>query len=155
MTARTDGSAWRRATTTDAGALRDLERDASLLGLAHVFGDLPYPADDVLARWTVVLDDPGVVVEVIDRPDGPGLLALCAYDATLRHLAVHPSAWGTGLARDAVARAVAGGARRLWVLELNARARGVYEHLGWSASGATQECPWPPYPTELEYVAAR
>ena len=27
-------------------------------GLAHVFGDLPYPDDDVLARWVLLLDDP-------------------------------------------------------------------------------------------------
>ncbi len=53
--------AWRRATADDVVALRDLERAASRAGLAHVFGDLPYPDDDVLARWALLLDDPEVV----------------------------------------------------------------------------------------------
>ena len=142
---------WRAAGPDDAALLRDLERDANLVGLRHVFGDLPFPADDVLARWALVLDDPAVRVEVVERPDGPGLLAFVAYDDTLRHLAVHPSVWRTGLARAGVERAVSAGASRLWVLELNTRARGLYESLGWSATGVTQDCPWPPYPIELEY----
>ena len=55
-------STWRRATPADAVALRDLERIASQTGLAHVFGHLPYPDGDVLARWALLLDDPTVVV---------------------------------------------------------------------------------------------
>ena len=141
---------WRRATSADAGPLADLERAANLVGLAHVFGELPFPYDDVLARWVLVLDDPGVVTEVVagDR----GLLAFAAYDhESLRHVAVHPDAWGTGLASEGIARSVAHGSRLLWVLEENHRARGLYEHLGWSPTGRTQECPWAPHPTELEY----
>lgn len=142
---------WRLATAEDAEALRDLERDASLAGLGHVFGGLRYPAEDVLSRWRSVLAEPDVVVEVLDGPDC--LLALTAYDArSLRHLAVHPSAWRRGLGRAGVERAVAAGARRLWVLELNTRARGLYESLGWAATGVRQDCPWPPYPVELEYA---
>jgi GNAT superfamily N-acetyltransferase len=147
------GSAdWRRATGDDVVALRDLERAASRVGLSHVFGDLPYPDDDVLARWVLLLDDPGVVVEVVE--DGDGLVALTAHDgASLRHLAVRPDHWGAGLGREGFHRAEAAGARRLWVLELNTRARALYESLGWTPSGDRQECPWPPYPTELEYAA--
>jgi len=143
---------WRRATAADAAALRDLERIASQIGLAHVFGDLPYPDDDVLARWALLLDDPGVVVEVVE--DDQGLVALAAHDGTtLRHLAVRPDHWSAGLGREAFRRAEAAGARRLWVLEANTRARRLYESLGWSPSGVTQECPWQPYPTEVEYAA--
>ncbi len=143
---------WRIATPADAVALRDLERTASRAGLAHVFGDLPYPDDDVLARWALLLDDPDVVVEVVE--DDLGLVALVAHDSlTLRHLAVRPDRWGAGLAREAFARAEAAGARRLWVLEANGRARRLYESLGWRPSGTTQECPWAPYPTEVEYAA--
>lgn len=143
---------WRRATPDDAVVLRDLERIASQTGLAHVFGELPYPDDDVLARWALLLDDPEVVVEVVE--DDLGLVALAAHDGTtLRHLAVRPDHWGTGLGREGFARAEAAGARRLWVLEANANARGLYGALGWTPSGTTQECPWPPYPTEVEYVA--
>ena len=80
--------------------------------------------------------------------------ALAAHDGeSLRHLAVRPDHWGTGLGGEGFHRAEAAGARRLWVLELNTRARAVYESLGWTPSGASQDCPWPPYPTELEYVA--
>jgi GNAT superfamily N-acetyltransferase len=144
--------AWRVATSSDVVALRDLERAASRAGLAHVFGDLPYPDDDVLSRWVLLLDDPEVVVEVVD--DELGLVALVAHDAsTLRHLAVRPDHWGAGLGREAFARAEAAGARRLWVLEANERARRLYESLGWRPSGTTQECPWRPYPTEVEYEA--
>jgi GNAT superfamily N-acetyltransferase len=144
--------AWRVATSADVVALRDLERAASRAGLAHVFGDLPYPDDDVLARWVLLLDDPEVVVEVVD--DELGLVALVAHDgSTLRHLAVRPDHWGAGLGREAFARAEAAGARRLWVLEANERARRLYESLGWRPSGTTQECPWRPYPTEVEYAA--
>ena len=143
---------WRRATTDDAVALRDLERVASRAGLAHVFGDLPYPDDDVLARWALLLDDPEVVVEVVE--DEQGLVALTAHDgSTLRHLAVRPDHWNAGLGREGFARAEAAGARRLGVLEANGRARGLYGALGWSPSGVVQDCPWPPFPTEVEYVA--
>ncbi len=143
---------WRRASADDVVALRDLERIASRTGLAHVFGRLPYPDDDVLARWALLLDDPTVAVEVVE--DERGLVALTAHDgSTLRHLAVRPDHWSAGLGREGFARAEAAGARRLWVLEENLRARSLYESLGWTPSGNSQECPWPPFPTELEYVA--
>lgn len=145
-------TAWRRASADDMVALRDLERAASQIGLAHVFGQLPYPDDDVLARWALLLEDPTVVVEVVE--DDAGLVALTAHDgSTLRHLAVRPDHWRAGLGREGFARAEAAGAQRLWVLAANGRARGLYESLGWAPSGDSQECPWPPYPTELEYVA--
>ena len=142
---------WRRAAADDAVALRDLERASSRAGLGHVFGDLPYPDDDVLARWAIVLADADVLVEVVE--DELGLAAFAAYDDSLRHLGVRPDRWGSGLGREGVARAVAAGASTLWVLEANDRARRLYESLGWTPSGATQECPWPPYPTELQYAA--
>ena len=53
---------WRRATPDDAVALRDLEREANLVGLAHVFGELPFPDDAVLARWRETVADPAVTV---------------------------------------------------------------------------------------------
>lgn len=148
--ALTTKTEWRRATPADAGPLADLERDANLVGLAHIFGDLPYPYDAVLSRWVLVLDDPEVVTEVVDGERG--LIAFVAHDPeSLRHVAVHPDAWGQGIAREAVGRSVAAGATRLWVLTENHRARGLYESLGWGPTGVTQECPWDPYPTELEY----
>ena len=143
---------WRSATADEAASLCDLERVSMQTGLVHVFGNLPYPEDDVLARWVLVLDDPEVCVDVVD--DAEGLVAFAAYDAgSLRHLGVRPDHWGTGLGRDGVARAVAAGARTLWVLADNHRARGLYDSLGWAPTGDTQTCPWAPYPTELRYAA--
>ena len=150
MTRTEPPAQWRRAVPEDAGPLADLERDANLVGLAHVFGDLPFPYDAVLSRWVLLLEDPEVVVDVV--PSDRGLAACAAYDReSLRHLAVHPDHWGQGLARAGFARAAAAGATRLWVLDLNHRARGLYDSMGWTPTGVTQECPWAPYPTELEY----
>ena len=152
---------FRQAAPVDAVALLDLERDANLVGLGHVFDPARYPFPDnaVLSRWALVLDDPEVTVDVVDG--NSGLQAYVAYDDhLLRHLAVHPSAWGTGLARAAVDRAVTamaaggGGRATLWVLDQNHRARGLYEHLGWEPTGRHQECPWAPHPVELEYALA-
>ena len=133
-------------------ALRDLERIASQTGLAHVFGDLPYPDDDVLARWALLLDDPEVTVEVVEddggwSPSPPTTATRCGTWPSA------PTTGARGLGREGFLRAEAAGARRLWVLEANGRARGLYESLGWAPTGATQECPWAPYPTEVEYAA--
>jgi GNAT superfamily N-acetyltransferase len=153
---RPAGAAWRHATAEDAGALRDLERVANLAALGHVFPpqEYPFPDEEVLERWRATLAEPAVTVEVLD---GPGLRGYAAYDATtLRHLAVHPDAWGTGLARAGVDRAVAGiaasGAERalLWCLEANTRALGLYRHLGWRRTGKRRPAEWPPYPVEAQ-----
>jgi GNAT superfamily N-acetyltransferase len=141
---------WRTATAADAVALRDLERAANLVGLAHVFGDLPFPDEGVLARWREALADPDVTVLMTDT-------AFTSWDRAgrLRHLAVHPDHWGTGLARAGVELAVAGIRAHgrtpvLWVLDANHRARGLYDQLGWVPTGRRQQAEWPPYPTELE-----
>jgi GNAT superfamily N-acetyltransferase len=142
-------AAFRPAGPGDAAALTALERDANLVALAHVFPDVPYPEDDVLARWHRVLADPAVRVEVCG-PDDLLDAYVCWDVRTLRHLAVRPPLWGTGLARRAVGRAV--GATRLWCLVDNVRARGFYEHLGWRPTGREGAAEWPPYPREMEYA---
>jgi GNAT superfamily N-acetyltransferase len=147
-------SEWRAATDAAAPLLADLERDANLVALGHVFpaAEHPFPYDDVLARWRRTLAEPGVTVVVVDG--STGLDAYAAHDGlTLRHLAVRPGRWGSGLGASAVAQAEAGGARRLWCLEANHRARRLYERLGWRASGVERTAEWPPHPVEIEYVA--
>lgn len=152
---------FREATLDDLTALLDLERAANLAGLGHVFPPdrFPFPDDDVLARWALVLDDPGVDVLVRDAADGSGLDLFAAYDErSLRHLAVHPDHWGDGLATTAietVLRAMDGRGTtvaELWCLEQNLRARRLYEHLGWRSTPDRREAPWPPHPTELRYT---
>jgi RimJ/RimL family protein N-acetyltransferase len=151
---------FREATPADAAALRDLEREANLVGLGHVFPPerYPYPDDDVLARWALVLDEPGVDVLVRDADRG-GVDVLAAYDdRSLRHLAVHPDLWGTGLATRVMAAVLHAMALRgtavaeLWCLEENHRARRLYQHLGWRPAEDRRPAPWPPHPTEMRYT---
>jgi RimJ/RimL family protein N-acetyltransferase len=151
---------FREATEDDLLDLTELERDANLAALAHVFppDEHPFPFDDVLARWRLVLDDPAAVVLVRDEPEA-GLAAYAAYDdSTIRHLAVHPRHWGQGLATAAMETAVNAMDLRgttiasLWVLEENHRARRLYSYLGWRETADTQEAPWPPHPTEVRYT---
>ena len=150
-------ASFRAASREEAHALMELERDANLVALAHVFpaADHPYPEAEVEARWAATLAEDGVTVEVVAGAEG--LLAFVAYDdQRLRHLAVHPSAWGRGLARTAVERAVTrmGPEPRLWCLDANHRARGLYEHLGWRPTGGSRRAEWPPHPVESEYALA-
>jgi GNAT superfamily N-acetyltransferase len=147
MTTATD-VVFRPATAEDADALTALERDTNLVALAHVFPGVPYPYDEVCARWSRLLSDPQVRVEVAGPPERLDVY-LAWDDQRLRHLGVRPERWGSGLARRAVERA--SGVRRLWVLRDNERARGFYEHLGWAPTGREQVAEWPPYPLELEY----
>jgi GNAT superfamily N-acetyltransferase len=152
---------FRTATDDDLLGLAELERDANLAALGHVFvpAEHPFPFDDVLARWRFVLDDPGATVLVRDSHRCAGLSAVVAYDdTTVRHVAVHPQDWGRGLATNGIDTALQAMARRgtavasLWVLEDNHRARRLYEHLGWAPTGDVRETPWPPHPSEVRYT---
>jgi len=150
---------FRKAVDVDLAALRNLERVANLAALSHVFppASYPFPDDDVLARWRLVMDDPEATVVVAEQP--VGIVAVGAYDdRTIRHLAVHPDHWGEGLASALIELALREMDLRgvteasLWCLEENHRARRLYEYLGWRASGETQQAAWPPHPTELRYT---
>jgi len=141
----------------DAEALTTLEERVNRTALAHVFpAELPYPYDDVLVRWTLVLADPGATT--LAAWSGGELVGFAAHDpGQLRHLAVSVDNFGSGLADDLYARVVRrwrrAGTRAvgLWVLAANTRARRFYERHGWVADGGQQECPWPPHPVELGY----
>lgn len=155
------GHMFREANQDDLLNLADLERDANLAALGHIFPPdrFPFPLDDVLARWKLVLDDPGAVVLVRDSADRSGLDAYAAYDdSTLRHLAVHPERWGQGLATAAVETALHAMDLRgttiasLWVLRENHRARRLYSYLGWRETDDVREAAWPPHPLEVRYT---
>ncbi|HEX6247743.1 MAG TPA: GNAT family N-acetyltransferase [Nocardioidaceae bacterium] len=151
---------FRAAEERDLLPLTELERDANLAALAHVFPPErhPFPFEAVLARWRLVLDDPSAVVLVLDDAEHDRLAAYVAYDdATVRHVAVHPDRWGEGIGTAGMHRALSDMARRgtteatLWVLAENHRARRLYERLGWRATSETRDAPWPPYPREVRY----
>lgn len=152
---------FREATQDDLLKLAELERDANLAALRHVFPpeSFPFPFDYVLARWKLVLDDPDVVVIVVDSTNSRGIDLFAAYDhCTLRHLAVHPDRWGEGLATEAVETALNAMDLRgttiasLWVLQDNHRARRLYSYLGWRETDEVREAAWPPHPLEVRYT---
>lgn len=152
---------FREAQEYDVVALRDLERTANLAALGHVFPPerFPFPDDDVLARWQLVMEDPSAAVMVADDPDSDALIAYAAYDdTTLRHLAVRPDHWGEGLATTAIETVLHAMDLRgstlasLWVLQENHRARKLYEYLGWKPTDDIREAAWPPHPTEVRYT---
>lgn len=149
MAPGSETATFRPATTADADALTELERDTNVVALGHVFAGTPFPEDGVRDRWLRLIADPSVTVEVVGSPER--LDVYLAWDVErLRHLGVRPELWGRGLARTAVERAT--GVRRLWVLRDNPLARGLYEHLGWAPTGREQAAEWPPHPVELEYA---
>ena len=152
---------FREATDDDMVRLRDLERAANEAALAHVFPPdrYPFPADDVLARWALVLADPGAVTLVLDHQWKESLVAYATYDDhALRHLAVHPDYWGEGLATAAIEAALhamdlrGSTSATLWCLKANHRARRLYDFLGWRMTGERRPAPWPPHPVEVEYA---
>ena len=110
------GDVFRPARADEAVALRDLEKAANLVALAHVFPPQthPYPDQLVLDRWRELLADPAMTTLVSE--DEQGLTAFAAFDeTTLLHLAVRPDHWGTGLAAaamDCVPRPASGASRR-------------------------------------------
>jgi len=152
---------FRPARESDLTSLRDLEREANLFGLSHVFPPdrFPFPDDDVLARWRIVMDDPSAEIIVADDESGRGLIAFSAYDdSTLRHVAVHPDHWGEGLATTLIEAALDAMQLRgctvasLWCLRENRRASRLYRHLGWRVTDDAREAPWPPHPIEIRYT---
>jgi GNAT superfamily N-acetyltransferase len=146
----------RPASLDDLATLVELEQAASTAGLGHIFGpDVPFPSADVLARWRLVLDEPGIEV-VIDEVDGVPVGYAAYGDGWLRHLGVRPDWWGTGRARALHDHAVAALASRpgqtsyLWVLVANHRARTFYARLGWVDTGTREQEVFPPYPVKMQ-----
>ena len=148
---------FRTATVEDDERLTRLERAANVPELGHIFPpeQYPYPTGDVRARWQELLRNSAVCVWVTQ--DAAGLASFVAFDCELvRHLAVRPDLWGTGLAKATLDRVLEEWpVHRLWCLEQNTRALGFYEHLGWIRTGRRQRAEFPPYPFEIELVLER
>jgi RimJ/RimL family protein N-acetyltransferase len=150
----------RRARLDDLVTLLELEKAASTVALAHVFGpDIPFPDDDVLARWRIVLDALDVTV-LIDE-EGAEPVGYAAYgDGWLRHFGYIPEWWGTGRAQELHAAVMDGllaegiSPLRLWVLVENRRARAFYTRLGWYDSGVREQEVFAPYPQKMEMLYA-
>jgi RimJ/RimL family protein N-acetyltransferase len=149
----------RRAGLDHLATLLALERAASTVGLGHIFGpDRPFPDDDVLARWRLVLEEVGVTV-VLDVERGEPIGYAAYGHGWLRHFGYLPSWWGTGRAQmlhdDAVAAMRADEPAqplRLWVLVDNHRARAFYTRLGWIDTDLREQEVFPPYPDKMELL---
>ncbi|VXB04294.1 FR47-like protein [Nocardioides sp. AX2bis] len=151
----------RRAGPDDAPLLRDLERAANLVALAHVFppAEHPFPDEAVEQRWVAALREPAVVAWVADGDRGEPVGFVAHDDTWVRQVAVRPEAWGAGLGSALLDRAVAGvraggGVPRLWCLRRNERALGLYARRGWRPTGTEREAVYAPHPVEVELVLA-
>ena len=126
--------------------ITEIQEAASVAGLKHIYGDEPFPREEVLERWRSSTD------EILLDPDGLGFAAVSS--GWLNGFYVRPEAWGTGVAarlHDRVLAALGPGPARLWVLEENHRARRFYERRGWAPDGNTRPVPFPPFPLDIGY----
>jgi GNAT superfamily N-acetyltransferase len=148
-----------RAARPDEGdALADIQRRASVAGLAHIFPpeQYPYPIDQIRERWRDALAEGKSVLVYEDQGEAVGV-ALTGPE-WLDGLYVVPERWGRGVAvalhdaaledlrRDGFERC------HLWVLEGNSRARRFYERLGWRLNEWTRVVPYPPNPIDVSYT---
>ena len=154
-----DDTLLRAARREEAEIVFQVQREASLAALAHIYPPDRYafPDDAVRARWKEALSDERGNVIVATRGNRiVGVVA--AKEGCLDGLYVLPGEWGSGVAarlHDAALQAlVAAGATnaRLWVLEDNTRARRFYERRGWRLDGSERVVPFPPHPLDLGYT---
>ena len=140
-------------TERDAAFLAEIQEEASLAGLAHIYPPelYPFPGEAVRKRWREYAGGYRLVDDV-------GFVAVTP--PWLEALYVRPQAWGSGVADELHAwaieelRAACVATARLWVLEANARARRFYERRGWCADGTSRVVEFPPHPLDLGYSLA-
>jgi putative acetyltransferase len=133
--------------SNDAERHFHVQRAASLAALKHIYGDEPFPDDAVRDQWKTFA---GTVL-VAER-DG-SVVGIAGIDGDwLAGFYVLPEWWGTGVADELHAAAVEHGARTLWCLEENHRARRFYEKRGWRLNGETRVVPFPPHPLDVGYA---
>jgi GNAT superfamily N-acetyltransferase len=132
--------------TPDPETCFRVQRAASLAGLRHIYGDEPFPDEEIRTRWRAF---PGTALGV--ERDGQ-VVGVAGVDGEwLAGFYVLPEWWGTGVADELHDAAVALGARTLWCLEENARARRFYEKRGWEPNGETRIVEYPPHPLDIGY----
>jgi putative acetyltransferase len=151
----------REAKTGEAATLAEIQRDASLAALAHIFPPevYSYPIDEVTRRWEESLADEAVTVLLAEEDGAPSGVAGCRSE-WLDGLYVLPQWWSRGVGRalhDEVLDRLRGDSCErchLWVLEDNDRARQFYERLGWAENGTSRVVPFPPNPIDVGYTIA-
>ena len=114
----------------------------------------------MLARWRIVLDDPGVIV-LLDEHDGEPVGYAAVADGWLRHFGLLPALVGdrpradsctqqrwTACPRPGRTRRTSGCWRRT-----TARAA-FYERLGWRDTGVREPEVFEPYPVKMQMTPA-
>jgi len=134
----------RTATEDDVPSLAHIHATAVATAYQHIFpANLPKPTPESLEQgWqelvtteTVIVAEPGSQIV--------GMVALAADGSVpsrllLKRLHVLPGSWGQGIGAQLhdkvidLARQRGADKLNLWVLEDNARARGMYERRGWT-----------------------
>lgn len=152
-----DGFLVRRASYVDAPLLADLERQTGEAALGHIFGDRPYPLDDVTERWQQKILDPAIQVRVGVLDGEPiGYLAFSADQ--IHHVGIRPDRFRKGYGSRLVDYATGEifdqlvPRARLWVLTDNRTACSFYLARGWRPSGGSQPSEFPPHPEEVEMI---
>ena len=146
----------RRSGQDEAETHWQIQREACLAGLAHVFPPerYPFPDADVLRRWREF----GGVVLAAER-DGV-IVGIAGVESCWLHgFYVRPEWWGSGIADELHDAALAAmpdcPELRLWTLTENHRARRFYERRGWRLNGETRVVPFPPNPVDVGYSYVR
>ena len=145
----------RRGGSEDLELVFSIQREASLAGFAHIFPPerFPFPDDAVREALREQVDDPANALLIDAQRRGFAL----AGRAWLHRLFVREAAWGTGVADElhaaALAELRAAGAMSasLWCLAENARGRRFYEKRGWRLNGSERVAPFPPHPLSVGY----
>lgn len=148
----------RLAEADEAEVLFEIQKAASLAGLAHIFpaDRFPYPDGPVRDRWLVVVGGQSHQALVAET-NGEAVGVAAIEGAWLNGFYVRPERWGSNVASalheavvDLIRRSGAAKAH-LWVLEANTRARRFYERRGWCENGTTRVVPYPPQPLDVGY----
>lgn len=133
-----------------------MERATSELMLAHVFPpeSFPYPSNEVLARWELVLADTTYCC-LIATVDGTPAGYVAWADDLIQHLGVDPTFHRMGVATQLLATAeqsifASTDVARLWVLVANKTAIEFYCRNSWRTTGRRRRAEFPPFPIETE-----
>ncbi|GAA2153498.1 hypothetical protein GCM10009844_37970 [Nocardioides koreensis] len=148
----------RPATDADLDELVDVQGEASVVALAHVFPQAthPFPRAAILGRWRAELHDPGVAVYVSTDQDERITGFAARRGDELLHFGTAVGTWGSGLAgvlHDALVATYPHELDRIWlrVFDENHRARRFWEKQGWRPNGRTSRSPFAPHPVLAEY----
>jgi RimJ/RimL family protein N-acetyltransferase len=156
----------RPATADDLDALLDVQQEAAVAGLGHIFrqDEYPFPRSIVRQRWAAELEDRSTNVYLFVE-DTSMLIGFAATRANeLLHFGTALHTWGTGVAQrlhEALLLELARTAPldipflSLCVFEANLRARRFYERLGWRATERRTTSAFAPYAVLVEYRLPR